>query len=90
MSRLTQCSSQQVIAYFSQIESATLQDLSKSFQPGDQIELQIIGQPTFQFDPGGGTSGKVSVSWQAQPAVSGPNKCAVENFNVTCVVILFP
>jgi hypothetical protein len=89
MNRLTAFSSQQVIAYFSQIETTDQTDFNTLFGTG-QVQLMIVGQPKFAFS-GASTSGNVSVSWQAQPGVGGtPGKCAIDNFTLTCLVILFP
>ena len=93
MGRLKSFSSQQVIASISQVESASQTDLSALFTGGAQIQLKIIGTPRFAFS-GATAAGNVSVSWQAQPADSIPPastpKCAIDNFTITCWVILFP
>lgn len=90
MNRLKSFGSQQVIVSFSQIETTSQADLSALFTLGTQMQLKLIGVPQFAFS-GATTSGNVGVSWQAQPASGGsPGKCAIDNFTVTCWVILFP
>jgi hypothetical protein len=90
MNRLKSFSSQQVIVSFTQIETASQTDLSTLFTGGAQVQIRLNGPPQFQFTPGT-TTGWVNVSWAAQPAIMIPaKKCAIQNFTVTCWVILFP
>lgn len=90
MTRLKSFSSQQVIVSISQVESTSHANLGGLFTGGAQIQLQLIGVPKFAFS-GATASGNVTVSWQAQPAAAGsPGKCAIDNFTITCWVILFP
>jgi hypothetical protein len=64
--------------------------MSALFTGNALIQLQLIGVPQFAFS-GATTSGNVSVSWQAQPAATGPPAmCAIDNFTITCWVMLFP
>jgi len=89
MNRLTSGTSQQVIVSISQIQSASQTALNTLFTGGAQIGLQIVNVGNFQ-PSGSGMAGYVNVTWQAQPGSAAPATCAIDNFTVTCWVIILP
>jgi hypothetical protein len=91
--RLSSFSSYIAFAYFSRIEIDP--SVAPSPAPLLSIETPPLTNLTFNFNGGGSQSGQVSVPWKAGPAVgAGPHnyaaKCAVDNFTISCIVVLFP
>lgn len=91
--RLTSCSSYIAFAYFSQVEL----DPSVGAPPPPQLSLENPPPANLNFNFTGGQSGQVSVPWKAGPAIAPggsvtnfATKCAIDNFTICCIVILFP